>query len=58
MYYTLIWKYNGLACFRSFNTFEQLRKYIKEDLEYEAFTLDSVDKEMTIWYVEVKENDN
>lgn len=52
MCYTLIWKYNGLACFNSFNTFEQLMLYIKDVLEYQAFTLDAVDKEKTIYYVE------
>ena len=53
--YTLIWKdLDGLVCFKSFTEFEKLKIYVKEYI-YKGLikNLKSVDKEKTIYYLEV-----
>lgn len=48
--YTLVFKNNGIANFKGFISFEELKQFAKNN--FDNFTLKPVDKEFTIFYVE------
>lgn len=52
-YYTLIWKISSHPTFKSFVSFEELKFYVKNIINGKIKDLKCVDKEKTIYYLEV-----